>query len=119
MTFDFLSNLTYWSYFRVETEYYLFLFARNQVFEVFITMYLSRKIFIKKNIKTRKRRLRSLRGFCLYVIELMQAKEDVKIINTNLDPSFWEEIQGILRQKTKSKLNKFLFRNKIQDFKVN
>jgi hypothetical protein len=104
-----LDNLVYYSYFRIETNYYFLTFSKNKLFEVLVSNLLDRQTYILKNIITRERRLRSLRGFLNYVIELKNSKKEFEVLATNLQSDFWLDIEIILQSKNKSRLNEFLF----------
>jgi hypothetical protein len=61
-------------------------------------------------------KIRSLRGFFLYILEIMGDGKDFQILTTNLQPSFWRNLRKILRQNKKAVLLEFLF-GKDQDQK--
>jgi len=104
-----LDSLVYYSYFRIQTNYYFLTFSKNKLFEVLVSNLLDRQTYILKNIITRERRLRSLRGFLNYVIELKDSKKEFEVLATNLQSDFWPDIEMILQSKNKSRLNEFLF----------
>lgn len=104
-----LSKLVYYSYFQVNNNYYLFTYAKSQIFKEIITNIIYSKCKVKKNIKANQRRFRSLRGFCLYILSLKEAGKNFKVLKTNLPENFWEEVSSIIRQKNKSKLEQYLF----------
>jgi hypothetical protein len=54
-------------------------------------------------------KLRSLRGFFLYALEIMEKGEDYEILSTNLQPFFWRKVKNIIRQNKKSAFQEFLF----------
>jgi hypothetical protein len=117
-----LDNLVYYSYFRIQTNYYFLTFSKNKLFEVLVSNLLDRQTYILKNIITRERRLRSLRGFLNYVIELKNSKKEFEVLATNLQSDFWLDIEIILQSKNKSRLNEFLFSKtnvpqQLKDFK--
>ena len=104
-TFQKLLELDIWyTYFYLDTTYYLFAFAEknpdvNSFFE---------SITLINLLHTRRRKIRSLRGFFLYVLEFIQNGE-CKILETSLEPLFWVQIKSILRQNRKYVLENFLF----------
>jgi hypothetical protein len=55
----------------------------------------------------KKRKIRSIRGFFLYALEIMQ--KDYEILRTNLQPFFWKNVKNIIRQNKKGALHEFLF----------
>jgi hypothetical protein len=57
----------------------------------------------------RQRQIRSLRGFFLYTLEIMDDGKDLQILRTNLQPCFWRKLKKILRQNKKVALLEFLF----------
>jgi hypothetical protein len=64
---------------------------------------------ILNELDTKERKLRSLRGFFLYALEIMNNGKDLQILTTNLKISFWRNLKTILRQNKKEVLLRFLF----------
>ena len=98
----------YFSYFVADYTYYLFCYGQgdfNELTEIF------NHLTIIKKLDKRQRIIRSLRGFFLYVIEIMEDSKDKEIIQTNFDPLFWKEIEKVISQNKKSALSNFLTRN--------
>lgn len=93
------------TYFEVDLKYYLFFYAKTPIFLDFIYQHVS--IIQELNYKTRK--IRSIRGFLLYVLETMNTKNGHNIIATNLPPLFWTKVKDVLRQNKKGIIEKFLF----------
>lgn len=58
---------------------------------------------------SKQRKIRSLRGFFLYALEIMENGEEYEILNTNLQPFFWRKVKNIIRQNKKAALQEFLF----------
>lgn len=105
-----LSKLVYFSYFCIDNEYYLFMFAKTLLFKDLIMYFiLSSNFLIKENIISNHRRFRSLRGFCLYITILRKGAKKFVVFETNLSNDFWERLEFILQQKNKYKLDEFLF----------
>jgi len=93
-----LSNLLekdiQYSYFNILNEYFIFGFSQKKDCNLnkFHT-----QIHVYKLLNRRKRLIRSLRGFFLYALKFIKNK-DCKILNTNLPPLFWLEVEPVLRQ---------------------
>lgn len=66
-------------------------------------------IFIIEELNRKKRKIRSIRGFLLYALEIINSKE-VKVLKTNLQPFSWKNVKNIIRQNKKDLLLKFLFK---------
>ena len=66
-------------------------------------------IHILYELDTKQRKIRSLRGFFLYALEIIENGKDYEILKTNLQPSFWRKLKTILRQNKKIVLLQFLF----------
>lgn len=58
---------------------------------------------------SKQRKIRSLRGFFLYALEILENGKDYQILETNLQPFFWRKVKNIIRQNKKSALLEFLF----------
>jgi len=95
----------FFSYFRIKKKYYLFFYQQRFInidqIEPFIQ--------ILEELDTKQRKIRSLRGFFLYVLEIIGNERNFKILKTNLKPSFFRNLSKILRQNKKSVLLEFLF----------
>ena len=66
-------------------------------------------IHVVQELDSKQRKIRSLRGFFLYALEIMETGKDYEILNTNLQPFFWRKVQTIIRQNKKGALLEFLF----------
>ena len=62
-----------------------------------------------QELDSKERKIRSLRGFFLYALEIMENGKDYEILDTNLQPFFWRKIKNIIRQNKKAGLHEFLF----------
>ena len=93
------------SYFQVDQNYYLFFYSQKSIDIDSIDPF----IHILEELDTKQRKLRSLRGFFLYALEIMNNEKDLQILKTNLKPSFWRNLRTILRQNKKIVLLQFLF----------
>lgn len=56
-----------------------------------------------------------MRGFFLYALQIIHNGKDLKILTTNLKPSFWRNLKTILRQNKKQVLLQFLFGSQSTD----
>ena len=104
----------HYTYFKVLDEYFLFGFAETK-YDLYEFQTLLYSISTIELMNRRKRVLRSLNGFFTYVLEFIKNK-DCKILDTNLPPLFWLEVETVLRQNRKDVLEKFLFEEKIEKF---
>ena len=77
-------NICY-SYFQVEQNYYLFLYSQKFIDIDSIDPF----IHIIQELDTKQRKIRSLRGFFLYALEIFERTNNSQILKTNLKPSFW------------------------------
>ena len=64
---------------------------------------------------SKQRKIRSLRGFFLYVLEIMEKGEDYEILKTNLQPFFWRKVKNVIRRNKKTALHEFLFGSQSSD----
>ena len=104
--FDELQNQQVcFSYFQVNQKYYLFVYQQKFIDIDRIEPF----IHILDELDTKQRKIRSLRGFFLYILEIMDDGKDLQILRTNLQPSFWRKLRKILRQNKKVVLLEFLF----------
>ena len=95
----------FYSYFQVDQNYYLFLFSQKPIDINFL--YQSDEII--QELDSKQRKIRSLRGFFLYALEIIQNGDNYEILKTNLQPFFWKKVKDIIRQNKKSALQEFLF----------
>jgi len=111
--FDGLNEKNYqYYYFQKNQTFYIFLFGQihltkdgNNLIE-----YLLSFLKIRKELDTRKRKIRSIRGFLFYVLETIEYDETlVTVLQTNLSPFFWKRVQNVLKQNRKGILGEFLF----------
>jgi hypothetical protein len=89
----------------VDQNYYLFLYAQKPIQIDF----LYQEIDVIQELDSKKRKIRSLRGFFLYALEIIQNAENYEISQTNLQPFFWRKVKNIIRQNKKGALLEFLF----------
>jgi hypothetical protein len=95
----------FYSYFQVDQNYYLFLYAQQSI----DIKLLYQSVQIIQELDSKQRKIRSLRGFFLYALKIMENGEEYEILNTNLQPFFWRNLKSILRQNKKTVLLQFLF----------
>ncbi len=62
-----------------------------------------------QELDSKQRKIRSFRGFFLYVLEIIEKGKDYEILTTNLQPFFWRKVKNIIRQNQKGALLEFLF----------
>ena len=60
-------------------------------------------------LDSRERRIRSIRGLILYALEIMEKDEKFQILETNLEPFFWKNVDRVIRQNQRSGLENYLF----------
>ena len=85
LIFDEIKNQQlFFSYFQVHQKYYLFLYSQKSIDIDLI----DESIHILEELDRKQRRIRSLRGFFLYALEIMNNEKDLQILKTNLKPSF-------------------------------
>ena len=95
----------FFSYFQVDQKYYLFFYQQKSI----DIDRIEPLIHILDELDRKQRQIRSLRGFFLYALEIMENGEEYQILKTNLQPSFWRKLKTILRQNKKIVLLQFLF----------
>jgi len=104
--FDELKNQqVYFFYFQVNQKYYLFFYQQKSI----DIDRIEPLIHILDELDRKQRKIRSLRGFFLYVLQIMENGQDYQILKTNLQPSFWRKLKSIIRQNKKIVLLQFLF----------
>ena len=86
-------------------KYYLFLYAQKSIDIDF----LYHSVDVIQELDSKQRKIRSLRGFFLYALEIMETGKDSEILETNLQPFFWRKAKNIIRQNKKAAIQEFLF----------
>ena len=105
-SFDqFKQQKIFFSYFQVDQNYYLFLYAQQSI-DINL---LYQSVQVIQELDSKQRKIRSLRGFFLYALEIMENGENYEILQTNLQPFFWKKVKNIIRQNKKAALQEFLF----------
>ena len=102
---EFKEKTIFFSYFQVDQNYYLFVYGQKSI----DINFLYRSINVIQELDSKKRRIRSLRGFFLYALEIMENEKDSEILKTNLQPFFWRKVKNIIRQNKKEAISEFLF----------
>jgi len=102
---EFKQQNIFYSYFQVDQNYYLFLYAQQSI-DINL---LYQSVQVIQELDSKQRKIRSLRGFFLYALEIMEKGEEYEILNTNLQPFFWRKVKNIIRQNKKAVLQEFLF----------
>jgi len=95
----------FFSYFQVDQKYYLFFYSQKSIQIDF----LCQSIHVIQELDSKQRKIRSLRGFFLYALEIIQGGKDYEILETNLQPFFWRKVHNIIKQNKKDALLEFLF----------
>ena len=102
---QFKKQTIFFSYFQVDQKYYLFFYTQKLI-EI---DFLYQAVNVIQELDSKKRKIRSLRGFLLYGLEIMENGKDFEILSTNLQPFFWKKVKDVIRQNKKGALQKFLF----------
>jgi len=102
---QFKKQKIFFSYFQVDQKYYLFVYTQKPIEIDFIYQVID----VIQELDSRKRKLRSIRGFLLYALEFMENGKDSKILSTNLQPFFWKKVKNVIVQNKKGALQEFLF----------
>jgi len=102
---QFKEQKIFFSYFQVDPNYYLFVYSQNSI----DIHFLYQSVEIIEELDSKQRKIRSLRGFFLYALEIIENAQDYEILSTNLQPFFWKKVKNIIRQNKKAALQKFLF----------
>lgn len=102
---EFTKAKFHFSYFILDNNYYLFCYGKgdfNELTKIF------KNIDIFETLNKKRRISGSLIGFFIYVREVMQNSENVKILRSNLHPLFWKDIGKIIAQNEKKAFLDFL-----------
>ena len=102
---QFKKQTIFFSYFQVDQKYYLFFYTQKLI-EI---DFLYQAVNVIQELDSKKRKIRSLRGFLLYGLEIMENGKDFEILSTNLQPFFWKKVKDVIRQNKKGALQEFLF----------
>jgi len=105
---QFKKQKIFYSYFQVDQNYYLFIYSQTNIQIDFLYPLVQ----VIQELDSKQRKIRSLRGFFLYALEILEKGGDYEILDTNLQPFFWRKVKNIIRQNKKSALQEFLFGNK-------
>ena len=90
---------------QVDQNYYLFVYTQQSI-DINL---LYPSVEVIEELDSKKRKIRSLRGFFLYALEILENGKDYQILETNLQPFFWRKVKNIIRQNKKAALQEFLF----------
>ena len=99
----------FYSYFQVDQNYYLFVYAQNSI----DINFLYQLIDVIQELDSKQRKLRSFRGFFLYALEIIQNADNYESLKTNIQPFFWRKVRNIIRQNKKGALQEFLFGSEV------
>lgn len=92
-------------YFQVDQKYYLFCYRQKSIDRIF----LSQSVKVIQELNSKKRKIRSLKDFFLYALEIMENGKNYQSLNKNLQPFVCRKVKTIIRQNKKAALIKFLF----------
>ena len=113
---QFKEQKIFYSYFQVDQNYYLFVYSQKSIDINFVYQ----SVEIIQELDSKQRKIRSLRGFFLYALEIMEkglsagsARKDHEILQTNLQSFFWKQVHNIIRQNKKGALQEFLFGSEV------
>jgi len=95
----------FFSYFQVDQNYYLFVYTQQSI-DINL---LYQSVEVIEELDSKQRKIRSLRGFFLYALEILETGKDYQILETNLQPFFWRKVKNIIQQNKKGALHEFLF----------
>jgi len=96
----------FFSYFQVDQNYYLFVYAQQSI-DINL---LYQSVEVIQELDSKQRKIRSMRGFLLYALETMENGTNFEILETNLQSFFWRKVQNIIRQNQRGAvLQEFLF----------
>ena len=70
----------FFSYFQVDQNYYLFFYAQKSI----DIHFLYQSLDVIQELNSKQRKIRSLRGFFLYALEIIENAQDYEILSTNL-----------------------------------
>ena len=70
----------------MDQNYYLFFYAQKSIDINFVYQ----SVEVIEELDSKQRKIRSLRGFFLYALEIMENGKDYEILSTNLQPFFWD-----------------------------
>ena len=103
-------NNLYYYYFQKNNLYYIFIYGEIYIYNDldFFLSYLT----IIQELNRKKRKIRSLRGFFLYTLEIIGDKQNFQVLESNVGPQFWERVDDTIRQNKRNGLVNFLFPNR-------
>jgi hypothetical protein len=70
--------------------------------------FIDQSIDVIQELDAKKQKIRSIRGFFLSALEIMENGKEYEIFFPNLQPFFWRKVQNIIRQNQKAALQEFL-----------
>ena len=81
---QFKEEKIFFSYFQVDQNYHLFFYSQKDIQIDF----LYQSVELIEELDSKQRKIRSLRGFFLYGLEIIENGKDYEILETNLQPFF-------------------------------
>lgn len=94
----------YYYYFQKTKLYYIFIYGKT---ETETDSFLS-SLEIITELNTKKRKIRSLRGYILHVLSYIEDETSLTVLSTNLQPRFWVKVKDVIKQNKKDGLLNFL-----------
>ena len=104
----------FFSYFQVDQNYYLFLYAQKSI----DIHFLYQSLDVIQELDSKQRKIRSLRGFFLYALEIIENAQDYEILSTNLQPFVWRKVKNIIRQNKKGSSYKNFYLERMKMRKI-
>lgn len=89
----------FFSYFQIDQKYYLVFYAEKSTEIDFLYQFVD----VLQELNSKKHQIRSLRGFFLYALEIMEVGNEIEILSANLQPFFGEKLK-LLFGKIKKEL---------------
>jgi len=102
---EFKQQKIFFSYFLADHKYYLFLYAQKSIDINFVYQ----SIDVIQELDSKQRKIRSLRGFFLYALKIIENAKNYEILSTNLQLFFWRKVKNVIQQNKKGALLEFLF----------
>ena len=100
-------NNFHFSYFQKDQLYYLFLYGKKSALSDLD--FIHRSAVVIQELDVKKRRIRSLRGFFIYALEMLEDEKTTTVLQTNVRPLFWKQVKNVIKQNQKNALSNFLF----------
>ena len=97
----------FFSYFQIDKEYYPILYNKKLIeIDSFLT-----NTDIIKELNSKKRKIRSISGFLLYALKIIQDEKLITVLKTNFQHLFWPRLKKAMKQNKKDSIAHFLFKS--------